>query len=67
MDGQSDAPKPLRQHRHDPPRIVFPFEADHEIVGKPKQKALPFHPGLDVALVPFIQHMVKEDVVSVCS
>jgi hypothetical protein len=33
MQGQSEAPQPLTQHRQYTPRILFALEADDEVIG----------------------------------
>jgi hypothetical protein len=59
MDGEAEAGKALREHRHDPAGVLFPLTADDTGVGTADQKGSPLHPGLDVALVPCIQDRMQ--------
>lgn len=62
MDGQPESVEPFRQYSHDPPCVFFVLAADDEIVGKPHDEAVPFHPWPDIPDKPIIQDMVEIDI-----
>ena len=62
MKLQSVFPEALRQYFHDTPGIVLVLKADHKVIGKPYQEAIPTHPRLRFGLEPDIQYMVEIDV-----
>jgi hypothetical protein len=60
MNVQTKTIKSLRQYSHDPPGIFLQFKTDNEVIGKSNQEASTLDPGLDLADIPIIQHMMQE-------
>jgi hypothetical protein len=60
MNPQAKASAPLREYRHNLLGVRCQRTADDKVLGKPAQEAAALHPGLDLALAPFLQHMMEE-------
>src|SRR5262249_13658874 len=50
------------KHRHDPSGVLLALEAHDQVIGVTHEEGLPAKPRPDVALEPFIEHMVQVDV-----
>src|SRR5271157_4863635 len=62
MQGQSEAPQPLAQHRHHTPRVFLVLEADDEVVAIPDQGRPAPQSRLHLGLEPEVQRIVQIDV-----
>ena len=62
MEREPIASKPLPQHFQHPFAVVVVLEGHHEVIGEPHQGTRPRHARLHLALEPFVQHVMQEDV-----
>ena len=60
MDGQTEAGKPLREHRHHPSGVRFPLAANDKIIRKTREKTSALQARLDHVLKPLIQDMMEK-------
>jgi hypothetical protein len=62
MNGEAEVGNALREDSHDPAGALFPLAAGDKVVGTAEQKSTAFHPGFDVALIPYIQDFMQENI-----
>ena len=62
MDAQPESVEPFGQDFHYPAGVFFVLATDNEVVGKPHDEAVSFHPRLDFLYKPAIQYFVEVDI-----
>jgi len=62
MQTQAVLGESLRQHCQHPPRILFPFEDQHRVIGETDHSRTPPTPRLELMLEPDVKHFMQIEV-----